>query len=167
MAIRLRPQNSFFMQHSRWSKIQNMDEKYKSTLNQFLKFVVVGVINTAINFAVLNILSALTGITSGSGIIPLAVVAFAIATTNSYIWNKRWSFKDQSKTDTGRKFSYFLIVSIIGAGINSGTVYLITTYIPPMFGLSPQLWLNVAALAATGISLVWNFIGYKVFVFKK
>ncbi|MEJ0021185.1 MAG: GtrA family protein [Candidatus Doudnabacteria bacterium] len=144
-----------------------MYEKYKSTINQFLKFVVVGVINTAINFIILNILSAITGITSGGKIIPLAVVAFAVATTNSYIWNKRWSFKDQTHTDTGRKFSLFLIVSIIGAGINSGTVYLITTHISPMFGLSQHLWLNVAALAATGISLIWNFIGYKLFVFKK
>ena len=144
-----------------------MDPKYKATLDQFLRFVVVGVINTAINFIVLNILSALTGITSGSRVIPLAVVAFAAATTNSYILNKRWSFKDQSQVDAGRKFSLFLIVSIIGAGINSGTVYLITTNISPMFGLSQHLWLNVAALAATGISLIWNFIGYKAFVFQK
>ena len=134
---------------------------------QFLRFAVVGVINTSINFAVLNILSYITGISKGSGVIPLAVFAFAVATANSYLLNKHWSFRDQSHADAGKKFSLFLIVSIIGAGINSGTVYLITTHISPIFGLSAHLWLNVAALAATGISLIWNFIGYKLFVFNK
>jgi putative flippase GtrA len=60
----------------------------------------------------------------------------------------------------------FLIVSIIGAGINSLVVYLVTSHISPMFGLSQTLWLNVANLIATGAALIWNFIGYKLFVFK-
>ena len=141
-------------------------EKYKGLIAQFARFVVIGIMNTVINFAILNILSSIFNVTKGEKVIWIAIAAFVIATINSYFFNKRWTFKDHA-SDEGQKFTGFLIVSIIGAGINSGTVYLITTHIDPMFGLSQQLWLNVAALGATGISLIWNFIGYKIFVFKK
>ena len=49
----------------------------------------------------------------------------------------------------------------------SSVVFGVTTFIPPFFGLSPELWANLAKVAATGFSLIWNFIGYKFIVFKK
>ncbi len=144
-----------------------MEENHKATANQFLKFVVVGLVNTAIDFLILNILSAVTGITSGNGLIPINIVSFTIATTNSYFLNKRWSFRDLSHVDEGRKFSLFLLISIGGAIVNTAIVRLVSTNVDPMFNLEPQLWLNVAKVCATAVSLVWNFVGYKWFVFKK
>lgn len=148
------------------SLTDQIQAKYGRVAGQFIRFALIGVLNTAINFAVLNLLSLLTGVTKGEKIIWMAMVAFAVATINSYYFNKLWTFKDKS-TDEAKKFSIFLIVSILGAMINSGTVYLISTYTYPLFGLSSHLWLNVANLFATGISLIWNFIGYKLIVFKK
>jgi putative flippase GtrA len=94
-------------------------------------------------------------------------VSFSAATVNSYFMNKHWTFQDKDQTHEAAKFSQFLAVSIIGITLNGLIVYAITSAIPPMFGLNPQLWANVAKLVATGVSLVWNFIGYKFFVFKK
>ncbi|MFZ2226323.1 MAG: GtrA family protein [Candidatus Moraniibacteriota bacterium] len=136
-------------------------------LKQIVKFVIVGGINTGIDFLVLNIEMALTGITSGLGMLVLNTISFSVATTNSFFMNKRWTFEDKGASQEGVKFSQFLLVSIIGIIINTGVVYLITSFTTPLFGLSPQLWANVAKLLATGISLVWNFIGYKFFVFKR
>jgi len=136
-------------------------------LKQLAKFVIVGGINTGIDFAVLNIEMILTGITSGPGMLVLNSISFSVATTNSYFMNKRWTFEDKDAEKSGVKFSQFLAVSIVGIIINGGIVYLITSFTNPLFGLSPQLWANVAKLFATGISLIWNFIGYKFFVFKK
>jgi putative flippase GtrA len=136
-------------------------------LKQLIKFVIVGSINTGIDFAVLNIEMILTGITSGPGMLVLNSISFSVATTNSYFMNKRWTFEDKDAEKSGVKFSQFLAVSIVGIIINGGIVYLITSFTNPLFGLSPQLWANVAKLFATGISLIWNFIGYKFFVFKK
>ena len=138
----------------------------QSVVAQFLRFVVVGIINTAINFIVLNALSYLLHVTKGENIIWITAVAFIVATTNSYFMNKHWSFQDKTSDDGGRKPTLFLLVSLVGLAINAGIVYLITTYMSPMFGLSQHLWLNAAAVVATGISLIWNFIGYRVFVFK-
>jgi putative flippase GtrA len=143
-----------------------MDIKNNILVRQFGKFVVVGLINTTIYFIILNVLSAITKITMGNALIPLVIVAFVVATTNSYFLNKRWAFSDKSGSDNGRKFSLFLLVSIVGAVINTSIVRLISTNIHPLFNLSSHLWLNVAAICATGVSLIWNFIGYKLFVFK-
>ena len=135
-------------------------------IKQFSKFVVIGFINTALDFAILNLLMWWTGIYSGSWIILLNIVSFSIAVFNSYFWNKYWTFRDKDKIGA-KEFFQFIVVTLGGLVINSGIVYIITTLISPLFGLSPELWANLAKGAATGVSLIWNFIGYKFFVFKK
>lgn len=138
----------------------------KTLILQFLKFAVIGVINTGIDFLVLNLLSWITGINKGNGLIPLNFISFTVAVINSYYLNKRWAFQDKTTGDGGKKFSVFLIVSVVGALINTGIVRFVSTNVSPVLGITPQLWLNVAKLFATGVGLIWNFIGYKLFVFR-
>lgn len=133
---------------------------------QAVKFLAVGFMNTALDFAVLNLLMWRTGIYKGPWIILLNVVSFSIAVTNSYLWNKYWTFRAKGPVIAPLQMSQFLIVSLIGTGINSGLVYGLATFIPPFFGLSPKLWANLAKAVATGFSLIWNFSGYKFIVFK-
>lgn len=136
-------------------------------IKQLAKFVVVGGINTGIDFLVLNVEMFLTNITSGPWMFILNSVSFSVATVNSYFFNKYWTFKDKDATKQTFQFSQFLVISIIGISINGAIVYLITSFIPPMFNINPQLWANLAKVAATGVSLIWNFLGYKFIVFKK
>jgi putative flippase GtrA len=138
-------------------------------LKQIIRFVVVGFINTGIDFGVLNLLMFLTGIYGGRWIILLNSISFTVAVINSYLWNKYWTFKKEG-SETGqiaREFSQFLAISIVGILLNSGIVYAITTLVSPLFGLSSALWANFAKVLATVVSMVWNFAGYKFFVFKK
>lgn len=145
---------------------QSQDNQYRQLAGQAGRFVVVGVINTTINFAVLNLLSSMTGVESGSGVILIAAAAFALANVNSYIMNKYWSFQDRTTGDHGRKFVLFLLVSVGGAAIQSSIVYAITTFMAPVMQLSGSMWLNVANAVGIGVSLVWNFFGYRYVVFK-
>lgn len=138
------------------------------TIKQFSKFIIVGGINTGIDVVILRILVGVTGITGGIGIVVLNAVSFSVAVVNSYFMNKLWTFEDKTQSEKEPfKFSQFFAVSLIGISINSGVVYVITTFTQPMFGLSAENWVVVAKLLATGFSLVWNFVGYKLFVFKK
>jgi len=130
---------------------------------QFAKFAQVGVLNTAIDFGILNLLIFATGITSGLSIIPLNAISFSTAIINSFFWNEKWVFKAKKEAN----FITFVIVTLIGLAINSGIVYAITTFVPPTFVDSQKLWANLAKVLATGISLVWNFTGYRLIVFKK
>ena len=137
-------------------------------IKQFSKFIIVGGINTGIDFLLLNILIYVTGITAGIELFILNSISFSVAVVNSYFMNKRWTFQDKTKTEQEPvKFSQFFAISIVGIVINGFVLTGITTYIPPLFGLSAVLWANIAKLMATGFSLIWNFIGYKFFVFKK
>jgi len=136
-------------------------------VRQFSKFILVGGVNTGIDFAVFNALMYFTGIVSGSGLAILNLLSFSVAVVNSYFMNKYWTFQDVTRDREETKFAQFIAVSLVGAGINSGIVAAFTAVFPPILGLSPQLWANVGKLFATGASLVWNFIGYKLFVFKR
>jgi len=133
---------------------------------QIFKFGVIGVFNTALDFGVLNLLMYLTGSYGGSGIIPLNIISFSVAVTNSYFWNKFWTFKDKTNTSS-KEFGQFVLVSVVGVALNTAMVFAITTFVPPVGGLGKEIWANLAKVAATGLSLVWNFIGYKFIVFRR
>ncbi len=141
--------------------------KFKDVLFQFLRFATVGIIGITIDFGLLNLLSWLTGITRGTGIIPLNIVSFGAALTVSFFLNKRWTFKDSSLTDNLKKFNLFLIISVLGAAINTSVVTILTTHVDPNITLAPYLLLNLAKGTATIASGLWNFFGYKLVVFKK
>ncbi len=137
------------------------------TTRQFSRFVVVGFINTAIDFFVLNILSFLTGMEKGAGAAILSGVSFLIANLNSYILNKKWTFKEHSAKGISRQFTKFFSVSLGGMVINLIVVGILTTYVQSPFEMDGKIWLNISKAIAVGIALFWNFFGYKLFVFKK
>ena len=130
---------------------------------QLFKFSLVGVLNTAIDFGILNFFIFITQVTSGAGIILINATSFSTALVNSYFWNRDWVFGQTKKSN----FLTFMLVTLIGLSINTGVVYILTTYIQPILVTSPTLWANLAKVAATLLSLIWNFTGYKLVVFKK
>jgi len=132
---------------------------------QGIKFILVGILNTAIDFGALNLLILLTGITGGWAIVPLNTISFLCAATNSYFLNKFWTFKVRGGV-VSREFSKFLLISAIGIGINTGIVAAGTSLVYPLFGLSPKIWVNLIKVLATAVSVTWNFVGSKFIVFK-
>jgi putative flippase GtrA len=132
---------------------------------QFAKYGLVGVLNTLLDFSILNLLSYLTKIYQGSWLALFNFFAFFIANINSYFWNKYWTFESQEKSKT-QEFAKFFGVSVIGYLLNT-LILLGITAINPMFHLSASQWENVAKLIGTIAYLIWNFFGYKFFVFRK
>lgn len=140
-------------------------QKIFQPLFQFAKFVEIGILNTFIDMGVLNLLSRFTGITSGFYLIPLNATSFLVAVTNSYYWNKFWTFKREIKM-VRKEFFYFVIISAIGLGINSSIVFLGTTIFSPLANLSVGAWMNLVKIFATFVVMIWNFLGYKLIVFR-
>lgn len=130
---------------------------------QFAKFALVGLSNTSVDFGLLNLLLFLTNTTGGINVIPINAISFSVAILNSYFWNKRWVFKEGKNGN----FIIFLVITIFSLIINTGIVYLITNFVEPIGNLSSTLWINLAKVLATGISLCLNFFGYKLIVFNK
>lgn len=128
---------------------------------QVAKFALVGALNTVMDFGILNFLILVTGIISGAWIIVMNAASFSLSIFNSYFWNKEWVFPSRKQA----RFSTFFVLTLIGLGLNTGIVFVFTTYIPPILNLSPTLWANIAKVIATGVSLFWNFGAYKLIVF--
>lgn len=132
------------------------------TLRQVVKFGVVGVSNTLVDFAVLNFLIFFTGIASGTPFTAFKTISFTVAVSNSYFWNKRWTFRSEKKV-----FVQFLAVSVVGMLLNVGTASFVVNFVGPQFGLSEQVWANIGAIVGTLVVMTWNFLGYKLVVFRK
>jgi len=137
--------------------------KKLAVLWQLAKFGLVGVLNTAIDFGILNYLTTYTGINKGFELVPIKAIAFMVALANSYWWNKNWVFEGKKKANPVT----FVIISTIGISINVGAVFTLTSLVNAPAGISDQLWLNIANIGATFLSLAWNFLGYRLVVFKK
>lgn len=135
---------------------------------QFGKFAAVGFLNTAIDFGILHLLSATTGVTEGFRIGGVNVPGFGAAAFNGYFWNQLWVFRARDKDESFfHDFPTFLVVTIAGALVNSAVVVFITTYVPFFEVFSKEMRLTLAKVAATVISMVWNFVGYKFLVFRR
>lgn len=130
---------------------------------QLAKFGLVGVLNTAIDFGILNYLSSLSGVDKGLELVPIKAASFTVALVNSYWWNKNWVFEGKKRANPVT----FAVISVIGISINIAIVVIITGATKQPEGTTPQVWLNLANLVATFASLTWNFLGYRLIVFKK
>jgi putative flippase GtrA len=133
---------------------------------QFYKFVLIGVLNTLLDLTILNALITLTAVSTGWQFSLFKGISFAFAIINSYFWNKLWTFKISGGVRP-IEFSKFLAISLVGLGMNVGIASLLVNVIGAPEGISKQLWANVAAISAIGFSTIWNFAGYKIFVFKR
>ncbi len=134
-------------------------------LGQFGKFAAVGTLNTLLNIAVLNGFILWTGVTEGYWYSGFVGVAFVVATTNSYFWNKFWTFGSQ-KPVTGGEYLRFLGFTIIGALLNIGAASLVVNVIGAPEGFDRTWWANIGALAGVAVSFLWNFTAYRRLVFR-
>ena len=137
---------------------------------QFVKFALIGFMNFFVDLAILNLLMFASGLSTGLYYTAFKAMSFLVAVTFSYFFNKRWAFQDKKKTEQGRQFSQFLFVSFIGMIINVSTASIVVNYIAPQVAfitLAPKLWGNLGAVGGAATGLIWNFLGYKFWVFKK
>jgi putative flippase GtrA len=74
----------------------------------------------------------------------------------------------QKADDHAKHFMVFAIVSIIGLLINIGIISLVSSYLASTNSpINVDLLKNIAKILATAVALIWNFIGYKMLVFRR
>lgn len=133
----------------------------------FIKFFVVGVGNTALDLLVLNTLVFFFGTgAQGELYIVFKSVSFFAAVLNSYVLNKFWVFSTRSKGGKKEPVLFF-VVSGIGYLLNVGVSFAAFHTLNASGAVATHSSVTVAAMVGSAAVLVWNFIGYKLLVFKK
>jgi putative flippase GtrA len=132
---------------------------------QFMRFAIVGIFNTLIDFGSLNGLLWLNGYPVGWRLLLYNALAFILASGNSYVLNKRWTFGD-ARPSSFAQIGLFFVLTSIGLLINCAVVYLLTFSDWSPLAVSTIVWVNLAKVAATLASLIWNFCSYRWWVFR-
>ena len=121
-------------------------------ITQFIKFSLVGILNTAIHFAVFYALYSFMGVYH----LLASAIGFGFAVTNSYFINKHWTFKSTG-SNIRNEFSKFFIVNLFSLTVNLASMAILVEicFIHP----------PVAQLATIVITLMINFSGNKYWSF--
>lgn len=93
----------------------------------------------------------------------LKVGTIGVGILNSFIWNRRWTFKIRGSEDRGRQFARFALISVSGAILNAVIFSSLNNSIP---GHPRRSW-AIATLVATAVVAFWNFTGQRLWAFKK
>lgn len=134
---------------------------------QAAKFLLMGVLATLADLAVLNLLIWVSGIASGLSFSLFKGISFLAAMVGKYFGVKFWTFEKTEMTSVGAEFGKFLTVSFGGLIINVIAASFIVNTIGPQFGIEEKVWANIGAILAAFVAVVWNFFGSKFIVFKK
>jgi len=134
---------------------------------QFTKYALVGGLNFLLDLGVLNLLIHVTTISQGAYANALKAISFLVAVTWSYFWNRFWTFSAGSASRPGRQFVKFFVISAVGLLINVSAFALINSSFWAHRGIPARTWVNIAAAGASITSVLWNFLGYKVVVFRR
>ncbi len=138
--------------------------KIWATIYQFAKFAAVGALNTFIDFGVLNLEIIFSGIAGGAMYSFFKGISFLAATTNSFFWNKYWTFGSRTAANP-KETSKFYAVAIVGWIVNVSLASFVVNAMSRPVSISPNLWANIGALTGVAGSFLWDFLGYKFLVF--
>lgn len=121
---------------------------------QFIKFALVGVMNTVIDLSVYAICIFWFDL----HYLIANAIAFLSAASNSYILNRRWTFRSEDPRWRRQATKYFLVLGI-GFGINETLLYLFVEH--------GDLGKIVGKALAIVVVLFWNFGVNKLWTFSK
>ena len=124
-----------------------------------LRFILVGIANTAIDFFVLFGLTAL-----GVELILANMISTSVALTFSFFFNRSFTFRSSGRKTT--QILGFLAVTLVGLWVLQPLI--LVFFVPlltPVF--DRELSIIGSKMLATVVSMVWNYLLYDSLVFKK
>lgn len=137
-------------------------------LIQIIKFTAVGGISFFVDFAVYAVMCNLLGIHYQIA----GICGFVVSVVVNYILSMRYVFASKEDISKRKEFLIFVLLSLVGAFINAGILYLcvdmIYAFSTSLQTLINNKWMNILAkIIATFVVMVYNFISRKIFLEKR
>ena len=128
----------------------------KNLFSQLIKFGLVGGIAFLIDYGIMVFLTEVFKIPS----LISAAISFTVSVIFNYIASVKWVFDvDKEKNSKAKELIVFIILSVIGLGINE----LIMWIMDKEFGI----YYMISKIVATIVVMCYNFITRKLFLEKK
>lgn len=128
-------------------------------ITKFIKFGIVGASGMLVHFSVLYLFKEVVGLNP----FVANTIGFVTAATTNYILNRIWTFRSQEK-QVAVEYLKFILVSVIGLGVNNGTMWITGKLLPDWF----DDWRFYLIWGfAVGVTTLWNFFGNMLFTFRK
>ena len=124
----------------------------RKLIEQVLKFGVVGVLAFLIDYGVLMLLSQVLHMNP----VAAAAISFVVSVVFNYVASMRFVFTHRDDLSKEREFVIFVVLSVIGLGINELCMWGGTA----LLGDS-ALMVTVTKVFATAVVMVWNFVSRK------
>lgn len=121
-------------------------------VQQFMKFGVVGVVAFVIDYGLMVALTELAGVEY----LISATISFTVSVVFNYLASMRYVFTHKEGLSRRREFAIFVVLSVIGLGINDLLMFLGTS----LLGISYL----ITKIVATAVVMVYNFATRKRFL---
>ena len=133
-------------------------------MEQFGRYCAVGFTNASVDFGILYICIAVTGVASGILFAVFKTLSYIVAVSHSYFWNKQWAFYDGKTRESDGQLKRFLFVNIAAMIVNVTTSSVVIMLRVPSIDI--QRWAGVSAIVGSAVALIFSFIGFRRFVFR-
>lgn len=130
-------------------------QKYKAALWQFVRFNIVGILNTIIDWGFFAIFNQVLLVSY----LPAKIISYSCGLINSYICNALWTFRAKKNRNLKQIF-LFIGVNLVALGVSLLVLYVCNEF----FNMKNNF---ISNLIATPFSIVINFLGNKMLVFPK
>ena len=136
---------------------------------RFVRFAIVGIIGSIVDFGVFNLLSIVFLIPA----VIASVISFILAVISNFIWNRLWTYPETRNIRVLKQLTQFSIVSLMGllirtplfAWMEKVLIPIAEKFIPNI--LTPTIiGHNLALAIAIGVVLLWNYFANRLWTFK-
>ena len=147
-------------------EIANQIGKKLTFVDEAAKFFLVGAFSAVVDIKIYQFSVWMFGLIILVSPLISKSISFLVSTIVKYGGNKIWVFKKNGKDGIKREVVQFLIITLIGMAIDVATFYCATKFWQPT-AVSTEMWTEISIIIAALVAALWNFLGYKFWVFKK
>jgi|SRR5438477_8778856 len=130
-------------------------------VTEVAKFGAVGLVNTVLDYTVLNLLLSI-------GPLKAKVASTVVATTASYVMNRQWTYSRRDRAGVRREYVLFFALNLAGLAIQLAVLG-VAKYglgFTEHGGGDDRLALNLFNALGIAVAMVFRFWAYRTFVFK-
>lgn len=126
-------------------------KQYRAEFIRLVKFNIIGVMNTAIDYAVFFVLTSFMSMIAE----PAQVIAYSAGVINSYFMNRFWTFGVKGKHDK-KQFLLFVLLNAVALIISTALIHLMKDWFSHIM---------IAKIPVTLVVMFINYFGQKLIVF--